>query len=80
MSKNIPKPDDRSDNVEKLNKMEKNTIENMEAAEEAMAFIDGNEREAVRQKNERRKESLQGFRKEILDEAEARKSGYSRDR
>ncbi|WP_342599848.1 small acid-soluble spore protein Tlp [Psychrobacillus sp. FSL H8-0483] len=77
MTKNNSKPDDRSDNVEKLQDMVKNTIGNMEAAEETMICTDGNEREAIRQKNERRKESLEGFRKEILDEAAARKKGNS---
>ena len=52
--------------------MVKNTIENMEAAEETMEHTIGNNREAVREKNERRKESIEGFRREILDEAEAR--------
>jgi small acid-soluble spore protein (thioredoxin-like protein) len=77
--RNNPKPDDRSDNVEKLQDMVKNTIGNMEAAEETMAFLDGNEKEVLRQKNERRKKSLEGFRQEILDEAAARKNGYSGD-
>ncbi|WP_391119267.1 small acid-soluble spore protein Tlp [Psychrobacillus sp. L3] len=79
MPQNTPKPDDRSDNVEKLQDMAKNTIGNMEAAEEAMGFLDGDEREALREKNERRKKSLEGFRQEILDEAAARKNGYSGD-
>ncbi|WP_391206748.1 small acid-soluble spore protein Tlp [Psychrobacillus sp. L4] len=79
MARNKPKPDDRSDNVEKLQDMTENTIGNMEAAEEAMGFLDGDEREALRQKNERRKKSLEGFRQEILDEAAARKNGYSQD-
>ncbi|MFF2753995.1 small acid-soluble spore protein Tlp [Psychrobacillus sp. NPDC058041] len=79
MPRNNPKPDDRSDNVEKLQEMAKNTIGNMEAAEETMAFLDGDEKEVLRQKNERRKKSLEGFRQEILDEAAARKNGYSGD-
>ncbi|QFF97612.1 small acid-soluble spore protein Tlp [Psychrobacillus glaciei] len=79
MGQNTPKPDDRSDNIEKLQDMSKNTIGNMEAAEESMGFLDGEEREALRQKNERRKKSLEGFRQEILDEAAARKNGYSQD-
>lgn len=77
MNKNTPKPDDRSDNVEKLQDMVKNTKDNMEAAEELMPYLDGNEREAIKKKNARREESLEGFRKEILDEAKARKNGYS---
>ena len=70
---NNSKPDDRSDNVKKLKKMANNTIENMEAAEETMEHTSGNNQEAIREKNERRKESIEGFRKEILDEAQARK-------
>lgn len=77
MEKNTPKPDDRSDNVEKLQDMMKNTKENMEAAEEMMAYVDENERKALKQKNARREESLSGFREEILDEAAARKNGNS---
>lgn len=50
MEKNTPKPDDRSDNVEKLQDMMKNTKENMEAAEEMMAYVDENERKALKQK------------------------------
>ena len=70
---NNSKPDDRSDNVKKLKKMASNTIENMEAAEETMEYTSGNNQEAIREKNERRKESIEGFRQEILDEAQARK-------
>jgi len=77
MKKNTPKPDDRSDNVEKLQDMMKNTKENMEAAEEMMAYVDENERKALKQKNARREESLSGFREEIVDEAAARKNGNS---
>jgi len=77
MEKNTSKPDDRSDNVEKLQDMMKNTKENMEAAEEMMAYVDENERKALKQKNARREESMSGFREEILDEAAARKNGNS---
>lgn len=77
MEKNTPKPDDRSDNVEKLQDMMKNTKENMEAAEEMMAYVDENKRKALKQKNARREESMSGFREEILDEAAARKNGNS---
>lgn len=77
MEKNTPKPDDRSDNVEKLQDMMKNTKENMEAAEEMMAYVDENERKALKQKNARREESMSGFREEILDEAAAQKNDNS---
>ncbi|MET1015143.1 MAG: small acid-soluble spore protein Tlp [Paenisporosarcina sp.] len=75
MPKNTPKPDDRSDNVEKLQDMVKNTIGNMEAAEETMAFSDGKELQAIREKNARREASIEGFLNEIKDEKEARKNG-----
>lgn len=70
---NRANPDDRSDNVKKLKKMVSNTKGNMEAAEETMEHTTGNDREAIQEKNERRKESIEGFRREILDEAEARR-------
>ena len=76
MSRNTPKPDDRSDNVEKLQDMVQNTIGNMEAAEETMAFADGKDLEAIKAKNARREASIEGFRKEIQDESRARENGY----
>lgn len=47
---NRPKPDDRSDNVEKLQDMVQNTIENIEKAEETMQFASPEEREKIREK------------------------------
>ena len=78
MTRNTPKPDNRSDNVEKIQDTVNNTITNMEAAEETLAFIDGRELVALKEKNERRKESIDGLRKEIIDEATDRKNGYSK--
>jgi len=70
MANNKPKPDDRSDNVEKLQSMIHNTIENMEAAEESLQFTDSEtQRQAVQAKNERRRESIDSFRQEVSDEA-----------
>ncbi|ALC90341.1 small acid-soluble spore protein Tlp [Bacillus sp. FJAT-18017] len=69
---NKPKPDDRSDNVEKLQQMIHNTIENMEAAEETAAVSDSSEtRRQVEEKNARRRESLDALRAEVKDEARA---------
>lgn len=69
---NKPKPDDRSDNVEKLQEMIHNTIENMERAEETAALSDSEEtRSQVEAKNERRRESLEAMRAEVKDEAQA---------
>ena len=46
------------------------TIENMEAAEESLAFTDSEEqRQQIEAKNERRRESIDSFRSEIKDEA-----------
>lgn len=71
-----PKPDDRSDNVEKLQDMVQNTIENIEKAEETMQFASPEEREQIRDKNRRREEAIAAMRAEIKDEAAARENGY----
>jgi small acid-soluble spore protein (thioredoxin-like protein) len=71
-----PKPDDRSDNVEKLQDMVQNTIENIEEAEETMQFASPEEREKIREKNKRREEAIAAMRAEIKDEAAARENGY----
>ncbi|QTM99513.1 small acid-soluble spore protein Tlp [Sediminibacillus dalangtanensis] len=63
-----PNPDDRSDNVEKLQDMVQNTIANLEAAHETMKFASGEEKEQIKAKNARREESIRGFRDEIKDE------------
>lgn len=73
---NKPKPDDRSDNVEKLQTMVQNTIENIEAAHETMQFASPEERAQIEAKNKRREESIAGMREEIKDEAAARENGY----
>lgn len=64
-----PNPDDRSDNVEKLQSMVENTIQNIEAAEETMEFSHGTEKEQIAEKNKRREEAIDGFRQELKDEA-----------
>lgn len=53
----------------------KNTTGNIEAAEETMVFSDEEELEAIRRKNACREKNIDGFRKEILDEAAGRKKG-----
>ncbi|WP_078553407.1 small acid-soluble spore protein Tlp [Bacillus alkalicellulosilyticus] len=65
-----PKPDDRSDNVEKLQNMIHNTIENIEASEETLRYTDSEEeRQNIEAKNRRREDSIESFRNEIRDEA-----------
>lgn len=69
----MAKPDDRSDNREKIQRMITNTIDNLEASEnyleEHAEEIAPQEREALKQKNKNRRQSLKGFRNEIRDEA-----------
>ena len=63
-----PKPDDRSDNVEKLQDMVHDTIENFREAEEKMEWASEGEKKNIAKKNKRRKEAIEGFRSEIKDE------------
>ncbi|UOE92200.1 small acid-soluble spore protein Tlp [Alkalihalobacillus sp. LMS39] len=68
-----PKPDDRSDNVEKLQEMVQNTIENIEESEETLKYTDSDqERQNIEAKNARREDSIQAMRAEIKDEAHDR--------
>lgn len=76
MTHNRPNPDDRSDNVEKLQEMIHNTIENMEKAEETMEHSSPEDRAKIAAKNERRRESIEAMRAEIKDEYHARERGY----
>ncbi|WP_419095386.1 small acid-soluble spore protein Tlp [Aeribacillus kexueae] len=71
-----PNPDDRSDNVEKLQSIVQNTLENIEEAEETLRYADEEERERIQAKNARREESIQSLREEIRDEATDRESGF----
>ena len=69
-----PKPDDRRDNVKKIQRNINRTIHNMEAAEEMIAKTDDPKtKEALVEKNERRRAGLDGMRSEIRDEAEHQK-------
>ncbi|MDA7027914.1 small acid-soluble spore protein Tlp [Bacillus sp. CLL-7-23] len=71
MQRHKHKPDDRSDNVEKLQNMVQNTIENIEESEEQLSFANDEDKRRIRAKNERRNESIDAMRNEIHDEAEA---------
>lgn len=64
-----PKPDDRSDNVEKLREQVVNTIENLEEAHDTLQMdLPEDQRQAILEKNKRREESIEGKREEIKDE------------
>ncbi|MFC0214702.1 small acid-soluble spore protein Tlp [Paenibacillus chartarius] len=69
----MAKPDNRADNVEHLQESIQNTIENLEEAEDYLDEhadeISATEYEQIASKNERRRESIEGFRREIKDEA-----------
>lgn len=72
---NRPKPDDRSNNVERLNEMIENTKHNIREAEISMEFSSPEQKEKIKAKNERRKESINAFKEEIKDEKQARNNG-----
>ncbi|MFC4411567.1 small acid-soluble spore protein Tlp [Chungangia koreensis] len=74
--KNNPKPDDRSDNVEKLQDAVQNTIGNIHEAEETMKLSNEKDQQDIQNKNERRREAIEGMREEIKDESAARQDGY----
>ncbi|HLR01518.1 MAG TPA: small acid-soluble spore protein Tlp [Virgibacillus sp.] len=67
-----PKPDDRSDNYEKLQSMAEDTAQNIEKSQETMEHLSGDEQQALKSKNKRRKEAIDSFQKEMEDEAEYR--------
>ncbi|WP_188455606.1 small acid-soluble spore protein Tlp [Virgibacillus oceani] len=66
---NKPKPDDRSDNVEKLQNMVQDTAQNIEKAHDTMQFSSGEDKEKIEAKNTRREEAIEGMRQEIKDES-----------
>ncbi len=71
--RNKPNPDDRRDNVEHLQKNINSTIRNMEAADEMIAKTSNSKtKQELKDKNDRRKTSLDGFRREIRDEAHSK--------
>ncbi|MDQ0257544.1 small acid-soluble spore protein (thioredoxin-like protein) [Evansella vedderi] len=73
----MAKPDNRKNNVERLQKMVENTKENIEAAEETMHKEDlsAAEKQAIQEKNQRRHESIESFKAEIADEKSDRENG-----
>ncbi|WP_139902693.1 small acid-soluble spore protein Tlp [Clostridium thermarum] len=73
----MSKPDDRRDNVDKLQETIDNTIENMRLTEEAIEETANAKTKAeLEDKNKRRQEALESLRSEIRDEAIAKKNGY----
>lgn len=68
----MAKPDDRSDNAEKLQEMIQNTEERIRESEDFVAAHAGEmsaeDKADIESKNQRREESIEGFRSEIKDE------------
>ncbi|MCZ0872600.1 small acid-soluble spore protein Tlp [Bacillus sp. AFS043905] len=79
MGANKHNPDNRLDNVEKIQDAIENTEENIIAANETLSFSSGEEKQAIQDKNERRRKSIDGMKEEMQDEQEARENGYSND-
>lgn len=72
----MAKPDNRKDNVRRLQKMLHDTEENFREAQdyidEHADEISPEEQERIQNKNENREQSIAGFREEIVDEANDR--------
>ena len=68
MDKRKPNPDDRSDNVDKMQEMIHDTLENIDEAEDRMEWASNHEQQQIKDKNKRRKKAIEGFRNEIKDE------------
>lgn len=70
----MAKPDDRSDNVEKLQNAISNTMENMREGEDFVKAHEGEmraeDKQDIKAKNQRREQAIEGFRDEIRDEAQ----------
>ncbi len=75
---NTPDPDDRRDNVDRIQHNIDMTIRNMQLADEVIEeTTDPKLKEELKAKNERRRQALDGMRYEIQDEAEHRKESAS---
>jgi small acid-soluble spore protein (thioredoxin-like protein) len=71
------KPDDRRDNVDRIQHNISNTIHNIELAEEMIIKTDDEKtKNTMLEKNDRRREALHGMREEIKDEAIDKQKGY----
>jgi small acid-soluble spore protein (thioredoxin-like protein) len=75
--KNTHNPDNRRDNVERIQYNINKTMHNTELADDMIAKTDDDRmKKTLEEKNERRKAALNGMRKEIKDEAIDRQNGY----
>jgi small acid-soluble spore protein (thioredoxin-like protein) len=75
MNKN--KPDDRSNNVDRIQHNISNTIENFHLTKEAIEEADDVEiKQDLEAKNGRREEAINGMKSEMKDESIDKKNGY----
>ncbi len=69
----MAKPDNRSDNVEKLQRSIQNTIQNFREGQDYLSEhadeISPQEKQQIKEKNEKRLHAIEGLREEIKDEA-----------
>lgn len=71
------KPDDRRDNVDRIQHNISNTIENCRLAENMIEKTDDEKmKKTLAEKNHRREETLNALKTEIKDEAIAKQNGY----
>ena len=71
-----PNPDNRADNVERIQRNIDMTMDNIHRANEMIEKTsDQKMKQALNAKNQRRMDALEGMRHEIKDEANAAKKG-----
>ncbi|WP_195938037.1 small acid-soluble spore protein Tlp [Romboutsia sp. 1001713B170131_170501_G6] len=72
-----PNPDDRRDNVEKIQCNINHTLQNIRLTNDMIEKVDNpNERKKLEEKNKRREESLNNMRSEIKEEANVNKNEF----
>ena len=70
-------PDDRRDNVDRIQKNINMTIDNIERAHEMIAETDDEKMKGdLTEKNKRREQALDGMRREIKEEATAKQNNF----
>lgn len=74
---NKPKPDDRRDNVARIQNNIDHTIANYRETEDMIRnSVDEKQKRELKSKNERRETAINGMKKEIKDEALDKRNGY----
>lgn len=72
-------PDNRKNNVERLHDMIENTQAKLKDAETSLEFTSPEEQEFIKNKNERRKQSIAAMEQEMEQEMAARRNGEIED-